>query len=145
MTLVHHTAVVTTDVEESLRFWRDGLGLAVLLDAPFEGDWPTLLQASGTRLRSLFLGDPSTPAAGIIELVELPAGVGPRPAETPPAQGFLLVSLLVDLDAALDRLASLDLGGEPRRITAYGSVGMATVRDPNGVLVELIDGGAARL
>jgi len=144
-TAVHHTAVVTTDVAESLRFWRDGLGLAVLMDATFDGDWPTLLRASGTRLRSVFLGDPAAAAAGVVELVELPSGVGARQTPAPPAEGFLLVSLFTDLDATLDRLVALGLGGEPRRITAYGSVGMACVRDPSGVLVELVDSGTARL
>ena len=45
-------------------------------------------------------------------------------------------------DAVLDRLAALGVGGTPRRITVRGpggaAVSMATVRDPDGVLVELI-------
>lgn len=32
MRAVHHTAIVTADVELSLRFWRDGLGLVEMLD-----------------------------------------------------------------------------------------------------------------
>ena len=51
------------------------------------------------------------------------------------------MSLFVEVDAVLDRLRALGLGGEPRRIAVPspgGAVQMATVRDPDGVLVELI-------
>jgi catechol 2,3-dioxygenase-like lactoylglutathione lyase family enzyme len=33
VTGIHHTAIVTADVERSLRFWRDGLGFAELIGA----------------------------------------------------------------------------------------------------------------
>ncbi len=69
MTGVHHTAIVTTDVERALSFWRDGLGLMVLFDHEFTGDWPTLFDARTDTLRSIFLGDPSAPDTGIVELV----------------------------------------------------------------------------
>jgi catechol 2,3-dioxygenase-like lactoylglutathione lyase family enzyme len=66
---IHHAAIVTTDVERSLRFWRDGLGFTELFDHTFTGDWPTLFDARTDRLRSIFLGDPNTPDTGIVELV----------------------------------------------------------------------------
>jgi hypothetical protein len=34
---VHHAAICTADVERSLRFWRDGLGLSELFDHAFSG------------------------------------------------------------------------------------------------------------
>ena len=49
--------------------------------------------------------------------------------------------MIIDVEAALDRLARLGLGGPPRRVTVSG-VGMAVVRDPDGVQVELVDSGA---
>ena len=59
-----------------------------------------------------------------------------------PAPGFFLLSCYVDVDAVLARLADLGLGGAPRRITVPApgdqDVKMATVVDPDGVLVELI-------
>ena len=119
MARVHHSAIVVRDVDASLRFWRDGIGLAVMMDRSFDGDWPALFDAPGSTLRSVFLGDPAGPAPG-----------------------FFLLSLYLDVEAALERLAALGLGGPPRRITVAGPRGavvpMATVRDPDGVLVELI-------
>ena len=146
MTRVHHTAICCADVERSLAFWRDGLGFAVLMDERFRGDWPTLLDAPGDRLRAVFLGDPAHPDAGIVELVDLlpdggPLGADPSAAAAAPTPGVLLVSVLTDVDAALDRLAALGLGGPPRRIEVHG-IAMATVRDPDGVLVELVHDGA---
>ena len=142
MTMIHHSAICVRDVEASLRFWRDGLGFEVLMDERFEGDWPTLLRAPGRSLRAVFLGDPANAAAGIVELVDLgevPAGGEPDGAA---ARGFLLLSVITDLLAALARLEELGLGGEPRRIEVAG-VAMAVVTDPDGVAVELVDSGAA--
>jgi catechol 2,3-dioxygenase-like lactoylglutathione lyase family enzyme len=69
MAHVHHSAVYAHDVDASLRFYRDGLGLQVLMNHEFEGDWHTLFDAPGNRLRSVFLGNPDSPDAGIVELV----------------------------------------------------------------------------
>jgi catechol 2,3-dioxygenase-like lactoylglutathione lyase family enzyme len=143
MTVIHHSAVCVRDVEESLRFWRDGLGFDVLMDERFEGDWPTLLRAPSHSLRSVFLGDPAAPASGIVELVDL----GPVPGRDEPeastaSPGFLLLSVMTGVEAALTRLHGLGLGGTPRRVEVSG-VSMAVVTDPDGVLVELIDTAAA--
>lgn len=138
--MIHHSAICVRDLEAGLRFWRDGLAFQVLMDERFEGDWPTLLGAPSRSLRAVFLGDPARPQAGIVELVDL----GPLP-EPPPTEGtssgFLLLSVMTDLTAALDRLAALGLGGEPRRIEVAG-VAMAVVVDPAGVVVELVDSPA---
>lgn len=140
MAKVHHSAICTTDVDASLRFWRDGLGLVEQMDLSFEGDWPTLFRASQPSLRSVFLGEPGSEDSGIVELVDF-GTIEATPVVDEPRVGFFLLSVYVDLDAVLSRLTALGLGGEPREITVGGTPGvrMAVVRDPNGVLVELID------
>jgi catechol 2,3-dioxygenase-like lactoylglutathione lyase family enzyme len=141
VTHVHHSAIVVRDVEASLRFWRDGIGLEVVMDHTFDGAWRDLFAARSDRLRSVFLGDPARPDAGIVELVVFGGGAEQSGPAHPPAEGFFLLSLFVDVDAVLDRLRTLGLGGEPRRISVPSPgdpVQMATVRDPDGVLVELI-------
>jgi catechol 2,3-dioxygenase-like lactoylglutathione lyase family enzyme len=143
---LHHAALCVRDVDESLRFYRDGLGLVVLMDERFDGDWPELLNARGGTLRSVFLGDPDTPTAGIVELVVFDGGADGAPVPAAPTFGFLLLSFFVDVRDTLARLDRLGLGGPPRRIEQpgpHGPVAMATVRDPDGVLVELIESGAA--
>lgn len=140
---VHHSAINARDFDASMRFYRDGLGLEVMMDHEFDGDWPALFGAKASRLRSVFLGDPSTPDAGIVELVSFDGMPDGPSTVDEPRTGFFLLSFMVgDVDAVLAKLADLDIGGAPHRIAHPAPDGsavvMATVRDPDGVLVELI-------
>jgi catechol 2,3-dioxygenase-like lactoylglutathione lyase family enzyme len=144
VTHVHHSAIHVRDVDASLRFYRDGLGLRVLMDREFDGDWGTLFGAPAERLRSVFLGDPSAPASGIVELVAFDgAGAAEADGNAPEARraGFFLLSFFVEVDDTLTRLSELGFDGPASRIRVPGPEGeveMATVRDPDGVLVELV-------
>jgi len=154
---VHHSAIRVHDLDASLRFYGYGIGLDVLMDREFEGDWPTLFGVPSTRLRSVFLGDRRHPDAGVVELVAFigaaaavagapPAGLGPPSAsagadQRGSAAGFFLLSFFVDVDEVLGRLEALGHGGA-RRIEQPGPSGpvpMATVTDPDGVRIELIE------
>ena len=81
---VHHSAIQVGDVDASLRFYRDGIGLDVLMDHVFEGDWPALFAAPSAVLRSIFLGDRTHPDVGIVELVVFD-GPGPVSVQAGPA------------------------------------------------------------
>ena len=107
MTVVHHTAIRVRDVETSLRFWCHGLGFEVLMDRTFEGDWPTLLGVPTTRLRSIFLGSSDHPDSGIVELVDLSDGASVKPATRAQSPGFLLISVMTDVESTLGRLEAL--------------------------------------
>jgi catechol 2,3-dioxygenase-like lactoylglutathione lyase family enzyme len=140
---LHHSAINARDFDASLRFYRDGLGLEVMMDHEFDGDWPTLFGARSSRLRSVFLGDPTYPDSGIVELVAFdPMRDGPEPPDEPHTGFFLLSFFVGQVDAVLDTLKKLEFGGDPTRIEHPAPDGttvvMATVRDPDGVLVELI-------
>jgi len=158
---VHHSAIQVHDMDASLRFYRDGIGLEVLMDHVFEGDWPTLFDAPSTTLRSIFLGDPRHPDVGIVELVSFEvtapmadalladARVADAPREpellAPTSAGFFLLSFYVDVDEVLARLAALGFG-PARRLEQpgpTGSVAMASLRDPDGIRIEFV-GVAAR-
>ena len=146
---IHHSVVVVGDLGASLRFYRDGLGLDVLLDRRVEGDWPGLLDAPTRSLRAVFLGDARVPDdhAGVLELNVLDGDVPAGPPPSPPRTGFFMLSFFVDVDATLSRLAALGLGGPPRRViqsTPNGPVTVATVRDPDGLLVLLTPGSITR-
>jgi glyoxylase I family protein len=140
---VHHSAIVTSDVDLSLRFWRDGLGLVEMLDHTFTGDWPTLFDAGTDVLRSVFLGDPDHPDSGIVELVYFEGTDGATAdSRTAPRPGFFLLSLQRDVEKALAALAGLGFTDGVRRISMPGpggkSVTMAVITAPDGVRVELI-------
>jgi glyoxylase I family protein len=138
--------LVVGDLERSLQFYRDGLGLEVLGDREVEGEWPDLFGAPTRRLRAVFLGDSNVPDvfAGVLELNEYrDTDVATGTPSSPTRTGFLMLSFFVDVDATLSRLASFGLGGTPRRITQSapnGPIVICTVRDPDGVLVLLTPG-----
>lgn len=143
---IHHSVIAVGDLEASLRFYRDGLGLDVLADRDVEGDWPELLGAPGRSLRAVFLGDARIPdvSAGVLELNEFRGDQAQQPASLAgqPA-GLYMISFFVDVETTLGRLADLGLGGSPRRVTQAtpnGPVTIATIRDPDGVLVLLTPG-----
>jgi len=139
---IHHTAIVTADVERSMLFWRDGLGFTELFDHTFTGDWPTLFGAATDELRSIFLGDPNTPESGIVELVMLEDAQPSPPPPDGPAFGFFLLSVERDVEPTLARLADLgfDEGVRSIEMPAPGgkTVAMAVITAPDGIRVELI-------
>jgi glyoxylase I family protein len=139
---VHHTAIIAADIERSLRFYRDGIGLVVLSDIPvLESDWPTVMNVRSTRARSINLGDPSDPSAGVLELLDFEGGSDPAPAFDAPVCGMFLVSFLgIDVDAVLERLDALGYApvGRIEGTIPTATFDLATVRDPDGVLVELV-------
>jgi catechol 2,3-dioxygenase-like lactoylglutathione lyase family enzyme len=141
VTGIHHTAIITSDVERSIRFWCDGVGFAELSDHTFTGDWPTLFCATTDRLRSVFLGDPAAPDTGLVELVQFD-DAKPGPPPSAPAFGFFLLSLEREVDVTLAGLAALGFDDGVRRIEMPAPGGkvvvMAVVTAPDGVRVELI-------
>jgi len=142
---IHHTVLVVSHLDTSLKFYVDGIGLEVLRDREVEGDWPTLFGAESTTLRVIFLGNANVPddTAGVLELNVFP---GDRPAGgpvSPPPAGLFMISYFVDVEATLARLEKLGLARDVRRVsqpTPNGSVVLATVRDPDGVAVLLTPG-----
>jgi glyoxylase I family protein len=143
---IHHSVVIVRDLDTSLRFYRDGLGLEVLVDREIEGDWPGLFDGPSGRLRVVFLGEGRVPdvTAGLLELnafLDGDVSTGEPPAH--PTTGFFLLSYFVDVEATLERLADLGLGGPPRRVsqaTPNGDITIALVRDPDGVRILLTPG-----
>lgn len=145
---IHHTVLVVRDLEQSLRFYRDGIGLEVLQDRTVDGDWPGLFGAPGRSLQVVFLGDSATPDvfSGVLELNAFESEVAPAPVEQT-HYGVTMISYFVDVEATLARLAELGLGGEPARVeqaTPNGVITIATVRDPDGVTVLLTPGSITR-
>ncbi|MEU1980846.1 VOC family protein [Nocardia sp. NPDC019395] len=139
--VVHHTAVRVSDLEKSLLFYRDGLGMQVTVQGEFRGPWRHLFDAPGDTMEMIMLGDPASPHAGTIELVRIPGAADSSESAGPQGTGLLLISLYCDVDSTLARLARLGFGdGKRGEVSTDGiTVVMATVRDPDGVLVELVD------
>jgi catechol 2,3-dioxygenase-like lactoylglutathione lyase family enzyme len=125
------------DAERSLRFYRDGLGFEVLSDGEFVGQWPAMFGVESTRLRAIFLGDPAEPNRACVELVTFADPLPSGPPPSPPATGTLMVAFRVDLERVLPALVELGATDVRQGAMSTGVVA-ATVRDPDGILVELL-------
>ena len=129
---VHHVAVVVRDLEQSLSFYRDRLGLPVELVLPIPSDGVTIafLQVGESKIELVMPTDASTGVARYLESR---------------GEGFHHVCLEVaDIGAELDRLAREGvelIDSKPRR-GAEGPVAFIHPRSANGVLVELIEAAA---
>jgi catechol 2,3-dioxygenase-like lactoylglutathione lyase family enzyme len=142
---IHHTVLVVSDIDTSLSFYVEGIGLEVLRDREVEGDWQTLFGAPSNTLRVVFLGNSAIPdeTAGVLELNAFPGGSAAGTAVSPPPAGLSMISYFVDVEATVGRLEGLGLARDVRRVeqaTPNGSITLATVRDPDGVLVLLTPG-----
>jgi glyoxylase I family protein len=125
------------DLDRSVAFYRDGIGLSVISRNEFDADMDALFDAPSQRLRSVFLGDLHRPDAGTVELVHLDQLPPATPAAAP-MPGVLFIAFMVDVAAAVVRLERLGLAVYLRRVPVpVGNI--ATVLDPDGVRVELID------
>ena len=137
--MVDHTGLCPANIEESLRFYRDGIGLTVVADFTMDTDLEPLLGRRTSHVRAVFLGSPDSPRGGTLELLDLGDA---QPREEPrasgtPHRGLFLLSFLVDVSEVLNRLSDLRLGGEPRTMESPAGI-TATVVDPDGVTVELL-------
>ena len=140
MTTMHHAGVCVRDMELSLRFYRDGLGLTVLADKVLDADLEPLLGVRTESVRTVFLGDAEHTDSGIVELLDLGLRAIADEQAQPglPTRGVFLLSLQVDVRAVLSRLDELGLGGTPRAMPTPGGGLAATVTDPDWVMVELL-------
>jgi catechol 2,3-dioxygenase-like lactoylglutathione lyase family enzyme len=147
MTILHHSGICVADIDAALRFYRDGIGLNVLVDKVIEADLESLLGRHTRRVRTVFLGAADHPDGAIVELLDMGlqdiADATPQPGL--PNRGVFLLSFQVDVPVVLARLKDLGLGGSPRTMATPRGGLAATVVDPDGVMVELLPGGRAVL
>jgi glyoxylase I family protein len=144
VTQIHHVGLTVSDLDRSLAFWRDAVGMDVVLE-PQErqgGYFEAIVCEPGVHVRMAQLAFPgtATPRVELFQYLAPPAGVHrSRPADV----GFAHVCLTcADLDALLGRLR--EAGGEPFSGVVEVDHGANRgarclyLRDPDGHVVELI-------
>jgi catechol 2,3-dioxygenase-like lactoylglutathione lyase family enzyme len=137
---LHHQGMRVTDLERAVRFYVGALG-ARPLTRPVELNGRGAEQAMdgppGTRFRLCFVG--FADGSGI-ELFEFPPGT---PSGPPPGRLPHLGIEVDDVDAALERVERFGgarLWPAPGR---WGKVRVVYVADPDGTVLELLDGPLA--
>ncbi len=126
LTGLHHITLISSDVERSIGFYRDVLGLGVIRDAPSDDDpgvrhvWFGAVDGTPGRLLS------------VMEYPQLPAGVTGLGSTHHFA---LAVDSAEELDAW--RTYLLEQGVECSEVFERGGFRSLYLRDPDGHVVEI--------
>ena len=141
ITGVHHTSCTVADLERSLAFFRDLLGMEVLFVREVRDDYfGRIVGLPGCVVKAALLRLPG--ASHHLELFQYlsPAGQSflPRPCDAGSSHLSFLVDDLPGLYEEL-KAKGVQFVGAPVPITAGPNQGGYGVylRDPNGILVEL--------
>ena len=136
-----HGGVTVSDMEASLRFYRDGLGLEVEFDKILDGPYlPTVLGLDFDHIRAVYL---RVPGGVFVELLEY-HGIESLPAASRPCDhGAGHICFFVDdIDGLVERLQGAGYRARsegPVDITKGPNKGARSVYmlDPDGYRVEL--------
>jgi catechol 2,3-dioxygenase-like lactoylglutathione lyase family enzyme len=146
---VRRTTLIVRDIERSLPFWRDALGLKVVYDQvierPEDPDAPEGAKRS-LRLVLMRANDTFVGAVGLLEYTS-PRRPDPGMGEDRPIIGdFIMVVNAADLDsrwAQVKAVPGVKVLSEPSRVEYPAADGgvipvmVSMVRDPDGYFIEL--------
>lgn len=137
---IHHTGLTVTSLERSLPFYRDSLGLEVVLEQEQRGGYLAAITGyPNAHVRMAHLATADGRRLELFEYVE-PRGA-PQPRE-PCDTGITHVCLVVD-DVTVVYRRLVEAGAEPLSepvaIDAGANAGAWAlyVRDPDGIVLEL--------
>ena len=143
MPLLHHTGLTVSDLERSLLFWRDAMGMDVLFQQEKDGGYlEEIVGEPGAHVRMAHLAFGGEGPR--IELFQYLAPSGGQHLSRPAYQGFAHVCVACeDLDERMKRLVAA--GGTPFSEPVVIDTGVnrggrgVYLRDPDGHVVELFE------
>jgi catechol 2,3-dioxygenase-like lactoylglutathione lyase family enzyme len=140
---LHHTGLTISDLERSLRFWRDAMGMEVLLQQEKVGGYlEEITREPGAHVRMVHLAFPGDGPR--IELFQYLAPGGGQHRSRPADNGFAHVCVACDdLDERLKRLTAAGGTAFSAPVTIDTGVNRGGrgvyLRDPDGHVVELFE------
>jgi catechol 2,3-dioxygenase-like lactoylglutathione lyase family enzyme len=140
ITSINHTGLTVSDLDRALSFYRDALGLEVVMEQEKEAGYLAAITGyPDAHVRMAHLASPDGSRLELFEYLQ-PAGNG-RPLE-PSTVGITHVCLVVDdIHEAHRRLqeAGAEPFSEPIEIDTGANAGAygLYVRDPDGIVLEL--------
>lgn len=142
-----HSGITVRDMDVSLQFYRDGLGLEEQFDRLLEADYlRTVLALDFTAIRAVYL---SIPGGGIVELLEY-QGIERMPARSRPSDFgsghlCLYVEGIAELASRLIAHGGVPRSAEPVTIMSGPNEGATSIYicDPDGYAVELFERSSA--
>jgi catechol 2,3-dioxygenase-like lactoylglutathione lyase family enzyme len=140
---IHHVGVTVRDMDASLRFYRDLLGLTVLDRGVAEGAWISdIVGVDGAVIET---ADLDAGGGQIIELLAYRVGEEPVAVAANAPGGMHVAVTVASVAETLERIAAAGgslLSRRPVTLTSPGSawdgLTVAYTRDPDGAIVELI-------
>lgn len=134
-----HTGIVVNDLERCLHFWRDTMGLEVVVDAWEEGEFiDTVQHLTGVKLHMIKL---AAPDGTLIELLKDENHPGEAPPKRPLCErGIRHVAFTVaDVEESFRVLrdAGCEVLSKPISSPA-GNARLFFARDPEGNLLEIV-------
>jgi len=141
--MLHHTGLTVSDLERSLHFWRDAMGMEVLFQQEKAGGYlEAIVREPGAHVRMAHLAFGGEGPR--VELFQYLAPGGGRHFSRPADQGFAHVCVACDdLGEWLERLIAA--GGTPFSEPVEIDTGVnrggrgVYLRDPDGHVVELFE------
>jgi lactoylglutathione lyase len=137
----HHTSFTVANLEGSLAFFRDVLGLEVLGSREIHDDYfGQIVGLPGSVVRAALIRLPGGHHVELFEYLQPPSqSVTPRPCDPGSTHLALVTHDLLALYQSL-KANGVDFVSAPVLITAGPNCGGYGVylRDPNGILVELL-------
>jgi catechol 2,3-dioxygenase-like lactoylglutathione lyase family enzyme len=141
MPILHHTGLTVADLDRSLHFWRDAMGMEVLFQQEKAGGYlEAIVGEAGAHVRMAHLAFGGEGPR--IELFQYLAPSGGQHRLRPADVGFAHVCVACDdLDERLERLIAA--GGRPFSKPVEVDTGVnrggrsVYLRDPDGHVVEL--------
>ena len=141
--MLHHTGLTVSDLERSLHFWRDAMGMEVLFQQEKAGGYlEAIVGEPGAHVLMAHLAFGGEGPR--IELFQYLAPGGGRHFSRPADQGFAHVCVACDdLGEWLERLIAA--GGTPFSVPVEIDTGVnrggrgVYLRDPDGHVVELFE------
>lgn len=146
---VRRTTLIVRDIDRSLPFWRDALGLAVVYDEVIERPGRAEDPPGSTRSLRLVLLRANDTFVGAVGLLEYLSPRRPDPGMGEDLHGigdFIMVINATDLDARFERIRAVPgakVLSEPSRVEYPAPGGgvipvmVSMVRDPDGYFIEL--------
>jgi catechol 2,3-dioxygenase-like lactoylglutathione lyase family enzyme len=142
---IHHVGITVSDMERSLAFYRDLLGLRVLADTRLTR--PEIATLLGTDEIDLRVVDLDTKDGRILELLQYSAPRGRHVDYTSRDAGSGHVAFAVDdldriregIDATGGSVISRDVVAAADTEGLFARARLLYVRDPDGMILELVE------
>ena len=140
VTAIRHTGIVVSNMETSMPFYRDLLGLQVWWDQIEEGPMmESVTGIPGARVHTVKLKAPDGVSVELLEYLSAPKPVPPLSSANDVGCNHVALQV-TDLDGLYEKASAAGIHfNTPPVVTPGGKAKVTYCRDPEGVYLELVE------